>query len=60
VPIFWFVADKWLQGFAYRVSISPMIFILSLLDLLLVTRLTVSYEIWKSARANPVTSLRTE
>jgi putative ABC transport system permease protein len=60
VPISWFVAYKWLQGFAYRVSISPMIFILSLLGLLLVTLLTVSYEIWKSARANPVTSLRTE
>jgi len=60
VPVAWFVADKWLQGFVYRVSISPMIFILSLLGLLTVTLLTVSYEIWKSARANPVTALRTE
>ena len=60
VPLAWFVANKWLQGFAYRISISPMIFILSLLGLLLVTFLTVSYEIWKSVRANPVTALRTE
>ncbi len=60
VPISWFFANKWLQGFVYRVSISPMIFVFSLLGLLLVTLLTVSYEIWKSARANPVSALRTE
>jgi putative ABC transport system permease protein len=60
IPLSWFVAYKWLQGFAYRISISPMIFIFSLLGLLLVTLLTVSYEIWKSVRANPVVALRTE
>jgi putative ABC transport system permease protein len=60
VPVSWFLADKWLQGFAYRVSISPLIFIFSLLGLLIVTSLTVSYEIWKSARANPIIALRTE
>jgi len=60
VPIAWFVASKWLEGFVYRISISPMIFVLSLLGLLIVTLLTVSYEIWKSARANPVAALRTE
>ena len=60
VPVAWFAAYKWLQGFAYRTSISPMIFALSLLGLLVVTLLTVSYEILKSARTNPVTSLRTE
>jgi putative ABC transport system permease protein len=60
IPVSWFVAYKWLQGFAYRVSISPMIFILSLAGLLTITFVTVSYEIWKSARANPVKALRTE
>ena len=60
VPVSCFVAYKWLQSFAYRVSISPMIIILSLSGLLLITLITVSYEIWKSARANPVRALRTE
>ena len=60
IPLAWFAAYKWLQGFAYRTSISPMIFALSLLGLLVVTLLTVSYEILKSARMNPVTSLRVE
>ncbi len=60
IPVSWLLAYKWLQGFVYRVSISPLIFIVSLLGLLLITLLTVSYEIWKSAKANPVTALRTE
>jgi len=60
IPVAWFAAYKWLQGFAYRTSISPMIFAISFAGLLLVTLLTVGYEILKSARANPVKSLRTE
>jgi putative ABC transport system permease protein len=60
VPVSWFLADKWLKGFAYRVSISPLIFLFSLLGLLVLTSLTVSYEVWKSARANPIIALRTE
>ncbi len=60
IPLSWYAASKWLEGFAYRVTISPMIFVLSLLGILLVTIMTVSYEIWKSARANPVIALRTE
>jgi putative ABC transport system permease protein len=60
VPLSWYFAYKWLQGFVYRITINPMIFVLSLLGLLLVTLLTVSYEIWKSAKANPVIALRTE
>lgn len=60
VPLAWYAAYKWLQDFVYRTSISPWIFVISLLGLLTITLLTVSYEIWKSARANPVHSLRTE
>jgi putative ABC transport system permease protein len=60
IPVSWFFAYKWLQGFAYRVTISPMIIILSLFGLFVVTLITVSHEIWKSARANPVRALRTE
>jgi putative ABC transport system permease protein len=60
IPLSWYFAHKWLQGFVYRVSISPMIFIFSLVGLLLVTLITVSYEVWKSVRANLVSALRTE
>lgn len=60
IPLAWLAAYKWLEGFSYRTSISPVIFGLSLLGLLIVTFITVGYEIWKSVKANPVQSLRTE
>ncbi|MGZ8508818.1 MAG: FtsX-like permease family protein [Chitinophagaceae bacterium] len=60
IPVAYLACYKWLQDFAYKTTISPIVFISSLLGLLLVTLATVSYEIWKSARANPVKSLRTE
>lgn len=60
IPLAWLAANKWLEGFSYRTDISPVIFVVSLFGLLAVTVLTVGYEIWKSVRANPVNSLRTE
>jgi putative ABC transport system permease protein len=60
IPIAYFLADRWLNDFAYRSMISPLIFFVSLLGLLAVTLITVSYETWKAARANPVNSLRSE
>jgi putative ABC transport system permease protein len=60
VPAAWFASYKWLEDFAYKTSISPLVFVSSLMGLLFITLATVSYEIWKSARANPVRSLRTE
>ena len=60
IPVAYFMADKWLSGFAYRSPISPAIFGASLLGLLVITLITVSYETWKAARTNPVNSLRSE
>ena len=60
VPVAYLMADKWLAGFAYRSPISFAIFGASLLGLLLITLVTVSYETWKAAKTNPVNSLRSE
>ena len=60
IPAAYFASYKWLQDFAYKTSISPFVFVASLLGLLMITLITVAYEVWKSAVANPVVSLRTE
>lgn len=60
MPLAWYAAYKWLEDFTYRTSISPLVFTFSIAGLLLVTLLTIGFEVWKSVRANPVTSLRTE
>ena len=59
-PIAYFVMSKWLQDFAYKVSMGPMIFLLSAGLTLIVAVLTVSYHSLKAALTNPVESLRYE
>lgn len=60
LPIAYFLANYWLEGFVYRSPISVEVFMVSLFGLLLITLVTVSYETWKAARTNPVNSLRSE
>jgi len=60
VPIAWFAVNKWLSGFAYRVDVGWMIFLMASLGALAIAWLTVSYESLKAAIVNPIKSLRTE
>lgn len=60
VPAAYFLADYWLKDFVYRAPLDLWIFLISLMGLLIITLLTVSYEIAKAAKTNPVTSLRSE
>ncbi len=59
-PIAWFVMYKWLQSFAYRMSLSAWIFLLAGFFALLIAFVTVSFHAIRAAIANPVKSLRTE
>lgn len=60
IPISWWIMNKWLQGFAFRVDISWWVFVLSAAIAILTALLTVSFQSYKAAVANPVKSLRTE
>ncbi len=60
MPLAWYAAYKWLEDFTYRTNISPLVFTFSIAGLLLVTLLTIGFQVWKSVKANPVKSLRTE
>jgi putative ABC transport system permease protein len=59
-PLAWYLMHQWLQDFAYRIDISPWIFLLASVIALLIALLTVSYQSIKAALANPVKSLRSE
>lgn len=59
-PIAWFVMNKWLQDFTYRINISWWMFVLAGIVALLIALITVSFQAIKAAIANPVKSLRTE
>jgi putative ABC transport system permease protein len=59
-PIAWFFMNKWLQDFAYRISIQWWIFLLAAFIAVVIALLTIGSQAIKAAVANPVKSLRTE
>jgi putative ABC transport system permease protein len=59
-PVAWWVMNSWLEGFAYRITISPLIFLMSGLFAIVVALLTVGSQGMKAALVNPVKSLKTE
>jgi putative ABC transport system permease protein len=59
-PLSWWAMSRWLEGFAYRISLGPGIFIMAGVAVLCITLLTISFQSIKAAIANPVKSLRTE
>ncbi|HET9825695.1 MAG TPA: FtsX-like permease family protein, partial [Chitinophagaceae bacterium] len=59
-PVGWYFMNKWLQDFAYRISIDWKIFLTAGLAAMLIAILTVSAQALKAALANPVNNLRTE
>ena len=60
VPIAWWAMNKWLQAFAYRISISWWMFALAGLLAILIALLTVSFHAIRAAIVNPVKTLRSE
>ncbi len=60
VPIAWWVMHKWLENFAYHISLGVGLFILAGLGMMLIALITLSFQTMKAANANPVKSLRTE
>lgn len=60
VPISWYAMNQWLEGFAYRTTLSWWVFALAGLSALLIALLTVSWQSFQAAVANPVDSLRDE
>ena len=59
-PIAWFVMNKWLESFAYRISISWIYFALTALAAILIALITISFQAIRAAVANPMKSLRSE
>ncbi|MGC4021065.1 MAG: FtsX-like permease family protein [Cyclobacteriaceae bacterium] len=60
VPVAWYSMSKWLEGFAFKISISWIVFVVAGVFALAIALVTVSFESIKSAMGNPVDSLRSE
>jgi len=59
-PIAYWAMTKWLQDFAYRISISWWMIAVAGLTAIVIALITISFQSVKAAVANPVKSLRTE
>ncbi len=59
-PVSYYLMNKWLENFAYRIEIHPSVFIASAFVTLLITLVTISYQTLKSALVNPVDTLKHE
>ena len=60
IPLGWYVMNKWLEDFSYRIEIGWGVFVFAAFLAIVVAILTVSYQSIKAAIVNPVESLRTE
>ncbi len=60
IPLAWMAANKWLENYPYRISLSWEIFALAGVLVIIIALCTVSFQAIKAAIANPVKSLRTE
>ncbi|MEO7766467.1 MAG: ABC transporter permease [Ferruginibacter sp.] len=58
IPIGWFIVNKWLQNFAYRIDLSWWIFAIAGMIALLIALVTVSFHAIKASFENPVRSLK--
>jgi putative ABC transport system permease protein len=59
-PVSWYLMNRWLQDFAYKINISVWIFIIAAVLAIAITLVTVSFRAVKAAVNNPVDSLRNE
>jgi len=63
IPAFvisWYFMNKWLQDFAYRISMPWWMFLTAGILAAVIALITISFQAIKAALANPVKSLRTE
>lgn len=60
IPLCWWAMNQWLQGFAYRITLGPVVFLEAALIALAVAVVTIGWQSVRAARANPVRSLRNE
>ena len=59
-PLSYYLFNGWLNEFAYRIEINPLVFGLALLMLTIIAFITVGYQSFSAARSNPTETLRTE
>ncbi|HMG91684.1 MAG TPA: ABC transporter permease [Chryseolinea sp.] len=59
-PLAYYLFEQWLNGFAYRIDIGAMTFLIAVVFITVIALVTVGYQSISAARTNPVKILRSE
>ena len=59
-PLAWYFMNRWLDGFAYRISLGAGSFVFSMVIMVIIALVTVSYQSIKAGLTNPASTLRNE
>ena len=59
-PLAYYLMEKWLQGFAYRIDMPSWVFLVAGLTAVIIAFFTVSFQSIRAALRNPVKALRSE
>lgn len=59
-PLAYYFMNVWLDQYEYRITIGPLVFIVSIVASMIIAMLTTGYRSMKAATSNPVLSLRDE
>jgi len=60
LPVAWWIGNRYLENFAYRISLSWWIFVAAALIVIVLTLCTVCFQAIKAATANPVKAIKSE
>jgi ABC-type antimicrobial peptide transport system permease subunit len=60
IPVGYYFMHNWLQNFAYHINIDKGLFLIAVGISVAIAAITISFQAFKAAMANPVVSLRTE
>lgn len=60
LPAVWYLGRSWLDNYAFKIDLGVDLFLIPGLLLLAISILTVSYQTYATAKANPVDALRSE
>lgn len=58
IPFSWVFISKWLSGFVYKVMVSPTVWILTLVFMVLITLVSVFQLLYQAAKKNPAVVLK--
>lgn len=60
IPIMWFLTERWLNTFAFRMTLSWDVFVVPIAILTFVCMITIVANIWRGANVNPARVLKSE